>query len=81
MWDINWAPSAFPDTRLHGSPNRRVVSGNYVHDNGDAGIALLESFGAHVSENTFANNKYGVRFSVGCGDNVFFNNTMFNSTK
>eukprot|EP00752_Nemacystus_decipiens_P007150 g6403.t1 len=66
---------------LHRSSDDATVKGNYVHDNGDAGIAMLESFNAHVSENTFANNKYGVRFSVGCGDNLFFNNTMFNSTK
>ena len=69
-----------PRTRPN-SQRTRHIPGNYVHDNGDAGIALLESFGADVSDNTFENNKYGVRFSVGCGDNVFFNNTMFNSTK
>ena len=55
--------------------------GNYVHDNGDAGMALLEAFNASVSDNTFENNKYGVRFSVGCGDNVFSNNIFKNSTK
>eukprot|EP00903_Cladosiphon_okamuranus_P005915 g5848.t1 len=66
---------------LHRSSDDATVKGNYVHDNGDAGLAMLESFGAHVSENTFENNKYGVRFSVGCGDNVFFNITLRNSTK
>ena len=52
-----------------------------MHDNGDAGIAMLESFGADVSDNTFENNKYGVRFSVACGDNVFSNNVISNSAE
>ncbi|CAN0448441.1 unnamed protein product, partial [Ectocarpus fasciculatus] len=61
---------------LHRSSDDAIVKGNYVHDNGDAGLAMLESFNADVSENTFENNKYGVRFSVGCADNVFSNNTI-----
>ena len=40
------------------------VLGNYVHDNGDAGLAMMESFNADVSGNTFENNKYGVRLSL-----------------
>lgn len=52
-----------------------------MHDNGDAGIALMESFDADVSDNIFENNKYGVRFSVGCADNVFTSNTFQDSTK
>ena len=55
--------------------------GNYVHDNGDAGMAMLESFNATVTNNTFVNNKYGVRMSVGCADNFFSQNIMENSTK
>ena len=55
--------------------------GNYVHDNGDAGLAMLESFNADVSDNTFEDNKYGIRFSVGCGDNVFSNNVISGSYK
>ena len=42
------------------------ISGNYVHENGDAGMALMESFNADVSDNTFEKNKYGIRMSVGC---------------
>ncbi|CAM9715530.1 unnamed protein product, partial [Laminaria digitata] len=57
------------------------VIGNYVHDNGDAGLALMESFNADVSENTFENNKYGVRLSVGCADNVFHDNIFTGATK
>ena len=58
-----------------------IVSGNYVHDNGDAGLAMMESFNADVSDNTFEDNKYGIRFSVGCGDNVFSNNVISGSSK
>ena len=58
-----------------------ALQGNYVHDNGDAGIALMESFNAEVSGNTFESNKYGVRLSVGCADNVFSGNLINGSTK
>lgn len=66
---------------LHRSSDDAVVKGNYVHDNGDAGMALLESFNATVSDNIFENNKYGVRMSVGCANNVFSSNVFQNSTK
>eukprot|EP00904_Undaria_pinnatifida_P005807 jgi/Undpi1/2356/HiC_scaffold_13.g05739.m1 len=66
---------------LHRSSDDAVVKGNYVHDNGDAGLAMLESFNADVSDNTFENNKYGIRFSVACGDNVFSNNIISGSSK
>jgi len=56
-------------------------TGNYVHDNGDAGMAFLESFNASVSNNTFENNNYGIRFSVGSADNIFTDNVMLNSSK
>lgn len=52
-----------------------------MHDNGDAGIALLESFGAEVSGNTFEDNKYGVRLSVGCGNNVLSNDVISGSSQ
>lgn len=55
--------------------------GNYVHDNGDAGMAMLESFNADVSNNVFENNKFGVRFSVGCGRNVFSKNVISKSSE
>ena len=57
------------------------VLGNYVHDNGDAGLAMMESFNADVSENTFEKNKYGFRMSVGCADNVFSDNLIVDSTR
>ena len=54
---------------------------NYVHDNGDAGLALLESFNADVSDNVFEDNKYGIRFSVASANNVFSDNVIRGSTK
>lgn len=42
---------------------------------------MLESFNADVSGNIFADNKYGVRFSVGCANNVFSNNFITRSTE
>lgn len=44
-------------------------------------MAMLESFNAEVSDNKFENNKYGVRMSVGCADNVFTNNYFENISK
>ncbi|CAM9995604.1 unnamed protein product, partial [Laminaria digitata] len=55
--------------------------GNYVYNNGDAGMALLESFNNDVSNNIFENNKYGVRFCVGCAGNVFEHNVISGSTE
>ena len=52
-----------------------------MHDNGDAGMAMLESFDADVSGNVFENNKYGVRLSVGCCHNVFSKNVITGSTE
>eukprot|EP00904_Undaria_pinnatifida_P009115 jgi/Undpi1/5333/HiC_scaffold_2.g00614.m1 len=66
---------------LHRSSDDAVVKGNYVHDNGDAGLAMMESFNADVSNNVFENNKYGVRISVGCGHNVFSKNAISGSAK
>ena len=58
-----------------------LVPDNYCHDNGDAGLAMMESFNAQVRNNVFENNKYGIRMSVGCADNVFVNNDIIDSTK
>ncbi|CAM9404971.1 unnamed protein product [Laminaria digitata] len=66
---------------LHRSTDDAIVKGNYVHDNGDAGMAMLESFNADVSDNIFENNFFGVRFAVGCGHNFFSKNTFSGSKK
>ena len=42
---------------------------------------MMESFDADVSDNLFENNKYGVRFSVGCGRNIFSKNVIKRSAK
>lgn len=55
--------------------------GNTVYDNADAGLALMEAFDAEVYDNTFRDNKYGIRLSVGCANNVFKNNKLLDSTK
>lgn len=54
---------------LHRSSDHAIVTGNHVHDNGDAGMAVLESFYMDVNNNVFTNNRYGIRFSVGSGYN------------
>lgn len=54
---------------LHRSSDHAIVTGNHVHNNGDAGLAVLEAFYMEVSNNVFTNNRYGIRFSVGSGYN------------
>ncbi|CAN0073378.1 unnamed protein product, partial [Sphacelaria rigidula] len=66
---------------LHRSSDDAIVKNNNVHDNGDAGMALLEISRAVVEDNTFTNNKYGVRLSVGCADNKFENNMFKNTSR
>lgn len=58
-----------------------MFQGNYVHDNGDAGMALMEVFDAVVSDNIIESNKYGVRLSVGSADNIVFDNLINDSAK
>lgn len=58
-----------------------IPADNYVHGNGDAGMALMETFKASVTDNVFEGNKYGIRLSVGCADNVFANNNITDSIK
>lgn len=52
-----------------------------MHDNGDAGLAMLEAFGAQVFDNVFENNTYGIRLSVGSAHNVFSRNEVIDSIK
>lgn len=40
----------------------------------DAGIALLESFNNDIYDNTFKDVKYGIRMSLGSGDNIVHGN-------
>lgn len=56
--------------------------GNDVHDSGDATMAMMmERLNADVSDNVFEDNKYGIRMSVGCADNVFSDNLITGSTR
>ena len=57
-------------------PAPHPLPDNYVHDMQDAGMALMESFNADIHDNTFENCKYGIRFSLGAGDNQVYDNTF-----
>lgn len=54
---------------------------NHCYNNGDAGMAMLESSHADISGNVFEGNKYGIRMSVGCTENVVHNNIFSNTSK
>ncbi|CAM9709654.1 unnamed protein product, partial [Laminaria digitata] len=43
----------------------------------DAGLAILESFDAEIYDNEFSNVKYGIRISLGGGNNDVHDN-LFN---
>ena len=58
-----------------------LAADNHCYNNGDAGMAMLESSNADISGNVFENNKYGIRMSVGCTENMVHNNTFYNTSK
>lgn len=66
---------------LHRGVTDSVVSGNRVWNqlNG-AGIAVFDSVGNTISNNTVSNNKYGLRFSVGSRDVQVANNSVTDSS-
>lgn len=39
-------------------------------------MAIMESMGAHIHDNTFTNVKYGIRLSVGASRNLVENNSF-----
>ena len=49
---------------------------NVVYDMQDAGLAILESFDADIHDNTFTNVKYGIRISLGGGNNNVYDNVF-----
>ena len=49
---------------------------NAVYDMQDAGLAILESFDADIHDNTFTNVKYGIRISLGGGNNNVYDNVF-----
>lgn len=60
---------------------RYSLPDNYVHDMYDAGLANLESFDSKVYDNIFENVKYGIRISLGGGNNEVYDNTFKGVTK
>jgi mannuronan 5-epimerase len=67
---------------IHRGVTNTVVSGNSVHDepNG-AGIAIFDSAGDTVTNNTIARARYGIRISVGSSNNTITNNKVKSSTQ
>lgn len=64
---------------LHLGGDFAIVKNNYAHDNLDAGITLLESSWATVTENVFERNAFGTRISVGSKENFFGYNQFSNN--
>jgi mannuronan 5-epimerase len=73
------------DNQVHGIMLHRGVTDSIIEDNevsgqiNGAGIAIFDSVGNTVKDNTIAGNKYGIRFSVGARDTVVTGNTIRNS--
>lgn len=84
-------PFAFPgdedisDNQIHGIMLHRgvtntVVENNFVHDHPNgAGIAVFDSVGNTVQNNTIDGAKYGLRYSVGTTGVQTLNNTVTDS--
>jgi parallel beta-helix repeat protein len=61
---------------LHRQMTASRVENNDVHNNADSGIALFDSTGNLVRNNTLSANGHGVRFSVEAADNFIVENTI-----
>lgn len=62
---------------LHRNVNGALVQGNNVYNNADSGIAIFDSHGATVRNNSVRNNgRAAVRLSVGASRNRIFNNIL-----
>jgi poly(beta-D-mannuronate) C5 epimerase len=67
---------------LHRGVTNTVVANNTVHDQlHGAGIAIFDTSGQTIRNNTVTRNQYGIRISVGSANNVFTDNTVTDSTK
>jgi parallel beta-helix repeat protein len=65
---------------LHRGVTNSVIEGNVVTGNSTGGgIAIFDSIGNEIKNNTIIGNKYGLRFSVGTKDLVVSGNTVKNS--
>lgn len=60
----------------HYVSDNAIIAYNTVEQNGDSGIAFLESSGGLVYNNTVKNNVHGIRFSVGSRSNVVSGNVF-----
>lgn len=74
------------DRQVHGIMIHRGVSdvliaGNHVHDNNGAGIAVFDSFGNTIRDNTLTDNLFGLRSSVGSHDNTYSGNVITRSRR
>jgi parallel beta-helix repeat protein len=67
---------------LHRGCVNDVIAENFVHDqpNG-SGVAIFDSSGDTIDNNTIDNNLYGVRLSVGAQNLTVTNNTISNSAQ
>ncbi|CAN0209622.1 unnamed protein product [Ectocarpus sp. 12 AP-2014] len=61
---------------LHRSSDGAAVFDNTITNMQDAGIAMLESFDAQIYGNTINGAKYGIRMSLGSGNNVVYQNSF-----
>jgi mannuronan 5-epimerase len=76
------SPGQVHGIMIHRGVTNTVISGNYVHDqpNG-AGIAVFDSAGDVITNNTIARAEYGIRLSVGSANNTISANTVTNSSQ
>ncbi|CAM9489433.1 unnamed protein product [Ectocarpus fasciculatus] len=61
---------------LHRSSDSAEVFNNVITNMQDAGIAMLESFDAKIHGNTINGAKYGIRMSLGSGNNEVYENSF-----
>lgn len=57
------------------------LAGNTIYNNKDAGIAFFESYNGKIYDNTVTDCKFGIRLSLGAGDNKIYDNTFSDLTQ
>ena len=65
---------------LHRDSNDSLIEGNIIYDNADNGIAIYESHGNIIRNNTITGNKHGIKLSMGSHDNMIEFNTIENNS-
>jgi parallel beta-helix repeat protein len=67
---------------IHRGVTNTLIANNNVHDQPNGGgIAVFDSSGNTITNNTVTGAQYGLRISVGSAANTFSNNTITNSTQ